>query len=111
MAASLSCSAARRTGWRADKLWSAVDLAAMIDATFPGPGKRGLYRKRAGYVTGRFGCLWIFLGAIAAYAAFVMLWPVLFPITEESYRNCVAGVIEARRNNIALCVQQNMKSD
>jgi len=28
-----------------DKLWSMTDLAEMIDATLPTPGKRGPYRK------------------------------------------------------------------
>jgi len=29
-----------------DKLWSMTDLAEMIDATLPEPGKRGPYKAR-----------------------------------------------------------------
>jgi len=31
-----------------DKLWSMTDLAEMIDASLPEPGKRGPYQKRGG---------------------------------------------------------------
>jgi hypothetical protein len=30
-----------------DTLWSMTDLAEMIDATLPRPGKRGAYKKAA----------------------------------------------------------------
>ena len=30
-----------------DKLWSVADLAEMVDAAAPKPGKRGLYKKQA----------------------------------------------------------------
>jgi hypothetical protein len=33
-------------GWVSDKLWSVADLAEMIDAAQPKPGKRGPYKAR-----------------------------------------------------------------
>jgi hypothetical protein len=35
----------------------------------------------------------------------------LFPITQESYERCVAGVKAARQENIAICVKQFLAED
>jgi hypothetical protein len=59
----------------------------------------------------RFGCLWIFLAIVGAFVAFNTLWTRLFPITQESYERCVAGVKAARQENIALCVKQNSAAE
>jgi len=59
----------------------------------------------------RFGCLWIFLAIVGAIVALNTLWTRLFPITQESYERCVAGVKAARQENIALCVKQYLAED
>lgn len=59
----------------------------------------------------RWGCLWIVLAVIAAYVAFTAIWQMLFPITQETYQNCVKGVMESRRRNVALCVQERLADD
>ena len=65
----------------------------------------------AASVLERWGCLWIVLAVLAAYVAFAMGWQMLFPITRESYENCVKGVMEARQRNVVLCVKERMAED